>query len=82
MIGVATCCWALTSLLIGVAHSLGIRQACRNPRGWLAALGILRLFGVGAVLTTAAIWGYLFSAFGGWLVGWLVSLGVFWGAGD
>lgn len=78
MITVAACGWTLTSLLTGVAHSMGIQQAARNPQGWAAALGMMRLGAVGLVLTAAAIWGQLFPAAAGWLVGFAVSLALLW----
>jgi hypothetical protein len=68
------CLWLSAGFVAGGTHSLAIERSRSHAGEWFVLVGLLRLLLVGAVLTLAALVGYLPSAFGGWAVGFVVSL--------
>ncbi len=78
MISLTTCCWALAGVVLGGTHSFALQRSCLLANEWTALIGMLRIFLIGGLLTAAAILGYLFSAFAGWAVGFVVTLIALW----
>jgi hypothetical protein len=74
MISLTTVLWALAGLVVGGTHTLALKHASSQASEWGALVGLLRLALIGGLLTTAAILGYLFSAFVGWAIGFVVTL--------
>ena len=79
MISISTLVWAVAGVMAGGAHSLGVKHSAEKANEWVAMIGLLRLLFVAVVLSTAAIFGFLFSAFAGWILGFAVTLAIlFW----
>ncbi len=78
MISLTTCVWALAGVVVGGSHSLALQHSAATANEWAALIGMLRIAAIGGLLTAAAILGYLFSAFAGWAIGFVVTLCILW----
>ena len=78
MISLTTCFWALAGFVAGGTHSFALKHSSSHVYEWAALIGMLRIVLIAGLLTAAAILGYLFSAFAGWAIGFLVTLCILW----
>ena len=76
MISMTSCIWAVAGVMVGGTHSLALMHSSSRINEWGALIGLLRIVLIGGLLTAAAILGYLFSAFAGWVIGFLVTLSI------
>jgi hypothetical protein len=74
MISIPSLLWTIAGAAAGGTHSLALRNSAEGASPWTPLIGLLRLVVVGVVLTAAAISGFLFSAFAGWIAGFAVTL--------
>ncbi len=74
MISISTLMWTFAGALAGGTHSMALENSATSKSEWTPLIGLLRLLLVGIVLTAAAIFGFLFSAFAGWIAGFVVTL--------
>jgi hypothetical protein len=74
MISISTLLWTIVGATAGGTHSMALRHSAESANPWTPLIGLVRLVVVGVVLTAAAISGFLFSAFAGWIAGFVVTL--------